>query len=237
MTNTNPYCVRELTKLLRNGDETDLLIKSFIRKSESIINPLLAKLYLMPIQKKIDLTGLITVVADDEIVTGINTLFLSEVFPGQMLRVNANGEALRVLSIESNTNLTVEFLVGGVTDINDVISYPGKPILSASNSSFIIIPDWLVTATEYETARLMMMNETADRAREKEDAKRSFLDEYEMIAKPIIENIKSGQYFDSSLKSQLNENNSNRLVYINSDNSSRDRIDRNNDIYNSGSFI
>ncbi len=209
---TNPYCVRQLTKLLEQSDILDKKILANIKKAESIINPMIASRYMIPIEKRQNLTGTISTVVNNERITGIGTLFTQEVKAMDMIRVNSSGEALRVDRIESDTSLIVEY--EEVTNAEESTVYSGKPLYNSTDSSFIVIPSELSTATEYEAARLILLNTTADRSRNRENGKYSFLDEYEIIAKPIIDNLKEGLYYDSSLKSQLAQNSTGRNVEV-----------------------
>lgn len=227
MSYSNAYCIRQLTPLLEQSDITDSKIEVFRKKAESIINLCIAPYYKIPIEKKVNLSGTITVNYQSNTIIGTDTLFSSEVFTGDMLHVNTSREALRIISIISDTELLIDYNVDGVTNSNDETFYPGTPNQSVQNSSYFVIPDWLVTVTEYESAMLLLMPTIADRAREKEDSRRAFLNEYEVIAKPILDKIKAGKYFDSSLVIQDSSNNSNRLVYVSRDNDNAEKIDNN----------
>lgn len=225
MAYSNAYCIRQLTPLLEVSDILDSKIEVFRKKAESIITLCIAPYYQVPIQKSTNNTGVVN--HSDGLILGTDTLFTSEVMPLDVIRVNSSGECFRVLSVDSDTQLTIDYLVEGVTNSDNVTSYPGKPLVTFSNSTFIIVPDWLVTVTEYETAMLILMPTIADRAREKEDSRRAFLNEYEMIAKPIMDKIKKGKYFDDSLIKQSNANNSGRLVYVSRSNDNAEKIDNN----------
>ncbi len=209
---SNPYCTRQTTPLLEKSDVTDKRLLTFQRTAEGIINSLIASRYMTPIQKIANLTGTITTVKNDEKVIGVNTLFTEELKSGDMVRVNKSGEALRVDEVLSNTELIVEF--NEPEEVSNEWVYSGKPLFNSVTSSFIVIPEDLVTAVNYETARLALLHNTADRARNKENSKYAFLDEYEMIAKPIITNLKEGLYYDSSLKSQISGNSTGRNVEV-----------------------
>ena len=225
MAHSNAYCIRQLTPLLEVSDILDSKIEVFRKKTESIINLCIAPYYQVHIQKNTNNTG--TINHSDGLIIGTDTLFTTEVMPLDMIRINSSGECFRVLSVDSDTQLTIDYLVDGVTNSDNVTSYPGKPLVTFSNSTFIVVPDWLVTVTEYESAMLILMPTIADRAREKEDSRRAFLNEYEMIAKPIMDKIKAGKYFDSSLVEQSNANNSGRLVYVSRSNDNAKKIDNN----------
>ena len=60
----------------------------------------------------------------------------------------------------------------------------------------------------------LLMPTLADRARGKEDSKKSFLNEYEMVAKPIIENMRQGLFYDSSLMSANTSDSTGRNVEV-----------------------
>lgn len=229
MAYSNAYCVRQLTPLLEQSDILDSKIEVFRKKAESIINLCIAPYYQVPIQKSTNNTGVIN--HSDGLIIGTDTLFTSEIMPLDVIRVNSTGECFRILSVDSDTQLTIDYLIDGVTNTDNETVYPGKPLITFSNSSFIVVPDWLVTVTEYEAAMLILMPTIADRAREKEDSRRAFLNEYEMIAKPIMDKIKMGKYFDSSLVEQSNANNTGRLVYVSRSNDNAEKIDSNQSIY------
>lgn len=229
MAYSNAYCIRQLTPLLEQSDILDSKIEVFRKKAESIINLCIAPYYQVPIQKSTNNTGVIN--HSDGLIIGTDTLFTSEIMPLDVIRVNSTGECFRILSVDSDTQLTIDYLIDGVTNTDNETVYPGKPLITFSNSSFIVVPDWLVTVTEYEAAMLILMPTIADRAREKEDSRRAFLNEYEMIAKPIMDKIKMGKYFDSSLVEQSNANNTGRLVYVSRSNDNAEKIDSNQSIY------
>lgn len=229
MAYSNAYCVRQLTPLLEQSDILDSKIEVFRKKAESIINLCIAPYYQVPIQKSTNNTGVIN--HSDGLIIGTDTLFTSEIMSLDVIRVNSTGECFRILSVDSDTQLTIDYLIDGVTNTDNETVYPGKPLITFSNSSFIVVPDWLVTVTEYEAAMLILMPTIADRAREKEDSRRAFLNEYEMIAKPIMDKIKMGKYFDSSLVEQSNANNTGRLVYVSRSNDNAEKIDSNQSIY------
>lgn len=229
MAYSNAYCVRQLTPLLEQSDILDSKIEVFRKKAESIINLCIAPYYQVPIQKNVANTG--TINHSDGLIIGTDTLFTAEVMPLDVIRINSTGECFRVLSVDSDTQLTIDFLTDGVTNTDNETVYPGRPLITFSNSTFIVVPDWLVTVTEYETAMLLLMPTIADRAREKEDSRRAFLNEYEMIAKPIMDKIKAGKYFDSSLVEQSSINNTGRLVYVSRSNDNAEKIDSNQAIY------
>lgn len=228
MAHSNAYCIRQLTPLLELSDILDSKIEVFRKKTESIINLCIAPYYQVPIQKNVANTG--TINHSDGLIIGTDTLFTTEVMPLDVIRINSSGECFRVLSVDSDTQLTIDYLVEGVTNSDNITSYPGKPLVTFLNSTFIVVPDWLVTVTEYESAMLILLNVIADRAREKEDARRAFLNEYEMIAKPIMDKIKKGKYFDSSLVEQSSTNNTGRLVYVSRSNDNAEKIDNNQTI-------
>lgn len=229
MAYSNAYCVRQLTPLLEQSDILDSKIEVFRKKAESIINLCIAPYYQVPIQKSTNNTG--TINHSDGLIIGTDTLFTAEVMPLDVIRINSTGECFRVLSVDSDTQLTIDFLTDGVTNTDNETVYPGRPLITFSNSTFIVVPDWLVTVTEYETAMLLLMPTIADRAREKEDARRAFLNEYEMIAKPIMDKIKAGKYFDGSLVEQSSTNNTGRLVYVSRSNDNAEKTDSNQAIY------
>lgn len=229
MAYSNAYCVRQLTPLLEQSDILDSKIEVFRKKAESIINLCIAPYYQVPIQKNVANTG--TINHSDGLIIGTDTLFTAEVMPLDVIRINSTGECFRVLSVDSDTQLTIDFLTDGVTNTDNETVYPGRPLITFSNSTFIVVPDWLVTVTEYETAMLLLMPTIADRAREKEDARRAFLNEYEMIAKPIMDKIKAGKYFDGSLVEQSSTNNTGRLVYVSRSNDNAEKTDSNQAIY------
>jgi hypothetical protein len=210
MAYSNAFCIRELTPLL--DSILDKRIMSFNRRAESIINPCFGNRYKIPVEKKQNLTGTITTIDGNATITGVGTLFTTEVFPGEMIHVNKSKEALRILSIQSDTLLTVDH--EEVTNSVGIKSYPGRPLYAVSASTFFVIPDQIVTLSEYETARLLLMPTLADRARNREDQKRAFLDEYEMIAKPIMDKLREGLYYDSTLKSQIAANSTGRNVEV-----------------------
>lgn len=209
---SNPYCTRQTTPLLEKSDITDKRLLTFQRTAESIINSLIASRYMIPIQKIENPKGNVSTIKNDETIIGVDTLFTQDIKPGDMIRVNKSGEALRVDEVISDTEIKVEY--HEPEEVANEWSYSGKPLFNSSDSSYMVVPEDLVTAVNYETARLALLTNVADRARNKENSKYSFLDEYEMVAKPIITNLKEGLYYDSSLKSQIQANSTGRNVEV-----------------------
>lgn len=216
---TNAFSVRELTPLLNANKPTDSEIRGFIKRAESIINQWIAKRYLTPIQKANNLTGTIsTIKASSDLdviespyntITGSGTSFLSEVKALDMIYVVSTGEALKVLSVESDTSIICT----------------SNACIDSTDSEFFIIPDTLVTCSEYMTAQLILISHFSEKAYNQETE--TFFRQFDMIAKSLIESLRNGSYFDNTLVTQSDTNTNARLVYVGIDNDVRSYVDNN----------
>ena len=81
----NASLVRGLTPLLTTEAISDENIREFIYQAESILNNGLGKRYAVPISVKSNLSGTIAITANNGTLTGSNTSFLSEVYPGDII--------------------------------------------------------------------------------------------------------------------------------------------------------
>ena len=192
----NASLVRGLTPLLTTEAISDENIREFIYQAESILNNGLGKRYAVPISAKSNLSGTIAITANSATVTGSNTSFLSEVYPGDIIQVNDTREALKVLSVASNTSLTAS----------------SNAVYTDASSSFFVIPRDIVTAAMYLTAMLIILTHFSEQAYNQDTA--TFNTQYSLIAKDLIESITKGDYLNTDIVKQVDSKNANRYITV-----------------------
>jgi len=224
---TNPFCIRELTSLLTQSKISSSEIRGFQRRAESKINLCLAAQFDITdgISKLSNLTGTIQTVKGSQALIGTSTLFTTELKIGDMVRVNSTGEAFRIEEIIDNTSLLVSF---------NSTTLEGTPVQNTSLSTFITIPDEIVTATEYETAALVLQKNFSEQSYNQDT--KLFFESYQKYSSPIIKRLESGDYYNASLTPQTDEQTLARLVYINNSNDIRTMSDNALDILTSSDF-
>jgi hypothetical protein len=204
---SNPTLVRALTPLLTTEAISDTSILEFIYQAESILNLGLAKRYVTPITKDSNLTGTIASTASNSTITGTSTLFLTEVFPGDILYCIDKREAYKVSSIASNTSLTIST----------------NALYTESSSSFFVLPREMVTASMYQAAMLIVLTHFSEQAYNQETG--VFNTQYTMIAKNLIDVISRGEYLNTDLTEQVSTKSAARLVTVSISNDLREYID------------
>ena len=124
---TNPRAVRQLVSLFQSTGNsnnlrnvTDEILRAFIAKSDSKVNSQLGSRYIVPVEviDEFKLSGTVTTTpanTDDEpidgtnnILTGVGTSFLTQLFPNDMVYIMGTREALKVKSVTSDTSLLFE---------------------------------------------------------------------------------------------------------------------------------
>ena len=181
---------------------------------------MLASRYTKPPAPLSYLIGSITVYKDDKTVTGFGTTFLSDLYPGQTIQLINTGEAIRVLSIESDLSFTAD---------SEAVNY-------TNGSRFWVIPEELVTASMWLSGQAAIMLYFPEKTL-KQDNIEKFDQRMKIFAQPIIDELKSGDYINSYLRAQTAEQSIDRLVYVGIDNDNRERIDRNHNKFHGGNFI
>jgi hypothetical protein len=195
---TNASLVRNLTPLLTTEAIATDKIVEFIFQAESIINMGLAKRYATPIVRD-NLTGTISTTTNNATVTGSGTAFLTELLPGDVIQVGKTKEAIRVLSIASNTSLTG--------------SSAGAVDYSTSGSNFFVIPREIVTVSTYYTAMLIILAHFSEQAYNQQTGQ--FVTQYNMIAEPLLKEIVAGDYLNTDLTEQTATKNAKRYITVN----------------------
>lgn len=217
----NASMVRDLSILLNDNDNpTNAKITNIIRAVDSKIALMLASRYTKPPAPLSYLIGSITVYKDDKTVTGFGTTFLSDLYPGQTIQLINTGEAIRVLSIESDLSFTAD---------SEAVNY-------TNGSRFWVIPEELVTASMWLSGQAAIMLYFPEKTL-KQDNIEKFDQRMKIFAQPIIDELKSGDYINSYLRAQTAEQSIDRLVYVGIDNDNRERIDRNHNKFHGGNFI
>lgn len=227
--NTNAYSVRQLTPLLASDKPNDAEIRAFIKRAESSINIHLAKRYFVPVEKLVNLSGTISTSKADEdidpiespynIVTGSGTKFLTELSVLDTIHVNKTKEALKIKSITSDTELIVE----------------SNACNTSTSSTFFVIPESLVTISEYLTAQLILITHFSEKAYNQETER--FNKQFEYFAKDILNVIKNGQFLDSTLRLASDNESLARLGYVGINNDVRTYTDNNLAICQSLDFL
>lgn len=145
---TNVAEVRNSSKLLSTSAITDTEIKSIILDAERYVNSQLQSVYKIPILPILTKTGTINISASASAMTGIGTLFISELIEGDTIFITDTRECITVLSLTSNTALTTNTTA----------------IANATNSTFKVVPYQLAMATKYRALSLVENKDYSDRA-------------------------------------------------------------------------
>lgn len=197
MSYTYPESVRELTPLFKAL--TPEIIQSFIFRAESKINRRLGGKYAIPLRKQVGYysTGQVSITTATNTLVGVSTEFTTEIVEGQMLYLVGSREAVKVQSITDNLNIVL---------FHDVVR-------TATASSFWVIPDELVVASEYLTASLLIEKEFSRQGYNQEGVK-SFRNQYELLAKEEIDGLLVGNYYNSELVAQTGSKNEARAIRV-----------------------
>lgn len=213
--------IRELSPLLvDSSNPSDNDIWKFIRRAESVkINAWLGERYKVPLVPTSYLTGTITVNADSKIVTGSSTTFTSDLNVFDVVQIASSGEVVRVASIESNTQFTAT----------------SEIVTSASASSFWIMPDEIVTASEFITAYMLIDFYFAEQASNQDEVEK-YIDRMLKFAGDIIDQLKNGDYINDDLTSATDAERVGEISY--SDTSDfRELIEDNDELFIDSTFI
>lgn len=204
---SNPGLVRKLTPLLTTEAISDSDILEFINQADSILNQALAKRYVVPVTAKISLTGAIAITAGSATITGSGTAFLSELYPGDIICALDTREVFKVLSIASNTSLTVT----------------SNALYSDASSTFFVMPREIVTASQYYSAMLIILTHFSEQAYNQETG--AFNNQYALIAEKLIDSISSGDYLNVNLAKQSDSASAARYIIVNTANDIRSFTD------------
>jgi hypothetical protein len=192
---TYPESVRELTPLFKAM--TPEIIQSFIFRAEAKINRRLGGKYAIPLRKQVGYysTGLVSITGGTNSLVGVSSEFTTELIEGQMLYLVGSREAVKVQSITNDLNIVLS---------HDVTR-------TATSSSFWVIPDELVIASEYLTASLLIEKEFSRQSYNQEGIK-SYRNQYELLAKEEIDGLLMGNYYNSELVAQTSSKNEARII-------------------------
>jgi hypothetical protein len=214
---TNPRSVRQLVSLFQSTGNTinlrnitDGIIRNAINQSDSKVNSLLASRYIVTIEviDEFKLTGTVTTTpasTDDDPIDGTNN---TEVFPNDMVYIMGTREALKVKSVTDDTNL--------ITDSNS--------IYQATDSKFFIIPQSIVTVSEWYAAQILLLAYKSDISYQQEVM--PLFNEYSKIVKPIIDELTNGRFYNTELKPQASAKTLSRFVKITQNTSDSEYIER-----------
>ncbi len=195
-----PSEVRSRSKLLTDSDIPDTQIKPFITDAESYINRWLGALYVVPVQKQTNhyLTGTVSTNAASPTITGVNTEFWDQVGIDNFahIRVIDSGEVFLVSSIGSDTSITA---------VNNAVR-------SVTGSKCFIIPEDICTAVRYLAQKLIIDWKFSEQAFNQETDK--YVKRPESFAMSILEKIKRGEFYDSSLVEQISASTPSRSIGI-----------------------
>jgi hypothetical protein len=219
---SNPFLVRELIPQITvdRDNPTNQNIINRIRDVDSKISLWLSPKYKNnPIQPNDYLTGTITVNKDSGAINGTSTTFAS-LQPGQVIQIVSTGEVLQIDQINSDTLITSN----------------SNAFYDATGSSFWVVPDELVTASKWMTGHVITMLYFSEKTLNQDNVEK-FDTRMQNFAGDIIKELKSGLYLNTDLMAQSSDKAPGRLIYINTDNDIRERVDSNLDIINSSSFI
>lgn len=219
----NPFLVRGCTSLLTlnmvnqvgivNLKEIDYL--RAIISSDGDIEESFKTKYICPLSKNDDkfLSGTIstTKVAEPDnteigspynIITGINTSFINELFFGDVIYIENTREALEVIEVLSNTELKVS----------------SNANFTANNSRFFVLPQKIVNASKYRTAYMLLLNRNSETSYG-QDAIPLFT-KFNQEAEKAMKELRSGEFLDSTWKQRSNEENLGRFFSFSSSNDS-----------------
>lgn len=217
---TNPRAVRQLVSLFQSTGNTnslrnvtDEVLRAFIAKSDSKVNSQISSRYIVPIEviDEYKLTGTVTTTpastdtdpidGTNNILTGVGTSFTTQVFPNDMIYIMGTREALKVKSVTSDTSLLFE----------------SNSIYQATASKIFIIPESIVTVSEYYAAQMVLLSYKSDVSYEQDVM--PLFNEHSKVIQPIIDELKKGRFYNTELKPQAAGKTLARFVRITQNNS------------------
>jgi hypothetical protein len=216
---TNAKLIRDLTPLLTQSEISDSEINRFANHFEVRFNNLIGRRYKVPvIGNAIDfdsdgsrfgykVTGTIATTQDNTTITGTSTIFNTQLFENDIIRVGIHGECFQISSINSDTSLSTN---------NGALN-------TKSGQDLYLIPPEISMVSSYYSAQAIIMEHFSEQAFNQQTE--SFQKNLEMFAKPSYDSLINGDLFLSQLKLQTTANNNARLVYVNSSNDRRVMID------------
>lgn len=218
---SNTSFLRELSPLLVDStNPTDLLATKFIRKGEaSKINVWLGGRYAIPIQPKVFLDGTITVIADSNVVTGSSTTFTDDLCVNDTIQITSTKEVLRVLSIDSNTSFIAT----------------SEAVTSKAASTYWVVPDEIVTASEFISAYLLIDFYFAEQASNQEEVEK-YIARFDKFVGDIIEQMSKGDYINPDLEEATSSQQSMLPSYSDSSDL-RTLIENNDTLFISEAFV
>jgi hypothetical protein len=183
-----------VSSVFKNIPETTIF-KHRIR-AESKINSKLKSKFQTPIVVKSDyrLSGDFLTQAGSTTINGISTLFNDELMEGQTIYCMETKEPLMIKTI--NSNLSLELF------------YPAKKTTFSGHGW--VIPEEIVTATEFYTASLLLQYEYSDKAYNQEGD--IYQKGYHKKAMEEIDNLLNSGAYNYKLEPQLAVGNEARLI-------------------------
>ena len=220
---SNASFIRELSPLLVNADNpTDLIIHRYIRKAESgKIDIWLGSKYAIPLTPKVFLDGTISVISGSATVIGITTTFTDDLQINDTVQIASTKEVLRVLSISSNTEFEAT----------------SDAITTKSGSSFWIIPDEIVTCSEFITAWMLIeFYNYIEQAGNQEEVNK-YADRMLLVAGNIIKQLEDGSYLNTDLTAAPEASAAARLPSYNDTSDLRELIENNDTLFINSEFL
>jgi len=200
---TYPEAIRELTPLFKSLTASN--INRFNQRADSKIERRLGGKYAIPIRRTSAFynAGTVSVATGTTSLVGVDTSFTTgeingiiSVSEGDMLYLINSRESVRIESIDSDTEITLSHAT----------------LRTATASQFFVVPSWLTTASEYETASLIIMKEFSKQAYNQET--RNYARDFERMAQEEIEGAIMGNYYDDQLVKQSDAQSAARLVNL-----------------------
>jgi len=177
--------VREVAPdLLTTSAISDSLIQNFIDDSSSYIDSLLAKFFVIPLKYLSKKTGTITGIYDENIISGINTIFTEEIFARNYIKILKTSEVLKIENILSETSLNTT----------------SKIITSFENSEYLMIPKEISTAQKYYCTSLILTEHFSEEAYNQ--SAKSLAEIYAQKADKILDVYLKSGYYNSDLVKQ-----------------------------------
>tara|TARA_Y100000310_G_scaffold90528_2_gene87816 strand:- start:11525 stop:12226 length:702 start_codon:yes stop_codon:yes gene_type:complete len=227
----NAAMVRELTPLLVASEISDAEINKFGNHFETRLNNLIGRRYKVPVlgsaiaidsdsfRTGYKATGTVSTTQCNTTITGISTLFSTELFEDDVVRIGIYGEAFKIANVGGATTFT-----GNSAALN-----------TKSTQTLYLIPQEIGMVCAYYTAEAVLMTHFSEQAFNQDTD--LFQKQLEAFAKPVYDSLINGDLFFSGLTAQTTANNNARKVYINNSNDIRTMIDDADEILVGSDFI
>lgn len=222
MAYSSAYMARDLTPLLEDqANPTDNEINKMRRRAESIkLDVWLAARYKTPLRPRNYLSGTISGAADTKVITGVGTSFLTDFIKLDVLQIAGTQEAVRISSVDSDTQIT--------TESNIETTFSGSNVWK--------IPDEIATASEFLTVGLLVSDRYAEQASNQDEVEK-YIKRYTSQASAVIALLKAGKYINTDLEEQEEEKGSEGLISYDDTSDLRSGIEDNLELVISPNFI